>query len=315
LLWQKAYGEDYTLNFHGSRSTPVVVNDRIYIESGMGALYCLDTKDGEEIWSRDFIADFGVDSLIQFGYSESVLIDGDHLICVPGGKENNVVALDRHTGEQIWACSGNGEAATYNSPILVETETLRLVIAMTAASIMGIDAATGELYWRVEHTQGNNIHANTPLHADGKVLVASPDPKSTSGTVQLQLLDGGRKVEEVWRNRKLRSFMGGVIRLDTCLYGSAYLQKNWWVVNWNTGEIHVQNKELGGGPIIYADGMFYCYAEKEGELALVDAGPDKFEVVSKFHVPLGEGEHWAHPVIRDGVLYVRHGRALMAYAI
>jgi hypothetical protein len=77
----------------------------------------------------------------------------------------------------------------------------------------------------------------------------------------------------------------------------------------------VQNTELGGGPIIHADGMFYCYAERDGEIALVKAGPESFEVVSKFSVPLGSKEHWAHPVIHQGVLYVRHGEALMAYAI
>jgi hypothetical protein len=77
----------------------------------------------------------------------------------------------------------------------------------------------------------------------------------------------------------------------------------------------VQNKELGGGSIIYADGLFYCYTEREGEVALVEAGPEKFEVISKFKVPLGTNEHWARLVIHEGILYVRHGDALMAYSL
>lgn len=315
LLWEKAYGKDFVDNFMGSRSTPVVVDDLIYIESGSGVIYCLDRENGEERWSVDFLDDLGVDSLIQFGYSESVLIDGDRLYCVPGGKENNVVALNRHTGALIWSSPGNGEQATYNSPILVEMGSQRLVVAMTAASVMGFDAETGEMYWRREQTQGNNIHAATPLYADGKLLVISPDPRSTSGMVQFRLLDDGRDVEEIWRNTKLRNFMGGVVKIDSCLYGSAHIRPNWQVLSWNTGEMLVQNKELGGGPVIFADGMFYCYAEKDGEIALVNAGPEHFEVVSKFTVPLGSQQHWAHPVIHQGVLYVRHGEALMAYAI
>ena len=87
LVWEKNYGKDFSLNFHGTRSTPVLVDDLIYIESGMGAVYCLDANTGDKIWSKDFITDFGVDSVLQFGYSESVLIDGDKLICVPGAKE------------------------------------------------------------------------------------------------------------------------------------------------------------------------------------------------------------------------------------
>lgn len=315
LVWEKDYGTDFTSNFIGTRSTPVVVDDHIYIESGAGAVYCLDADDGELIWSKDFMTDLGVDSTIQFGHAESVLIDGDQLICVPGGKKNNVVSMNRFTGELLWASEGNGEQATYNSPILLELGEQRLVIAMSAASIMGIDADNGNMFWRIEQTQQNKIHANTPLYFDGKVLVSSVDPTPTSGLVMLKLLDDGRDVEVVWRNRQFRNLMGGLIRIDSSLYGSNYLRADWQVINWNTGEMTAQNKELGGGSIIYADGMFYCYAEREGEVALVHAGPDHFDVISRFKVPLGTGEHWAHPVIASGVLYIRHGNALMAYDI
>ena len=111
LLLDKEYGQDFTINFIGTRSTSVVVDDLIYIESGAGAVYCLQSESGEEVWSRDFVHDFGADSAIQFGYSESVLIDGDRLICVPGGKEQNVVALDRFNGELVWSSTGFGEQA------------------------------------------------------------------------------------------------------------------------------------------------------------------------------------------------------------
>ncbi len=315
LLWKKGYGPDYNLMFHGPRSTPVVVGDLIYIESGMGKVYCMETANGNEVWSVDFINDLGVDSIIQFGYAESVLIDGDRLICVPGGKENNVVALNRFTGEKIWNSTGNGEQATYNSPILIDYNNQRLVIAMTAESIMGIDANTGEMYWRIKHTQGNKIHANTPVYADGKILVATPDRSDTSGMVLLQLSEDGKNAEVVWRNEKLRNFMGGLVKIDTCIYGSGYLRNDWEVLSWNTGEMLTQNKDLGGGAIIYADDMFYGYAEREGEIALINANPEKFEIVSRFKVPMGTMEHWAHPVINDGRLYVRHGDALMVYNI
>ena len=198
---------------------------------------------------------------------------------------------------------------------------------MTAGSIMGIDAETGEKYWRVEQTQQNKIHANTPLYADGKLLVASAGRNASSGMVQLQLSDDGKSVNEVWRNKKFVNLMGGLVKLDSALYGSAYLKKDWQVIDWNTadidwqgrgwdtGETLVQNKELGGGAIIYADGLFYCYAERDGEMALAKASSESFEIISKFKVPLGTKEHWARPVISEGSLYVRHGDALMAYDI
>jgi outer membrane protein assembly factor BamB len=186
---------------------------------------------------------------------------------------------------------------------------------MSASSIMGIDADTGEMYWRLEQTQGNLIHANTPLYADGKVVVASVDAKSTSGMVQIRLSEDGKKAEEVWRNKRFRNLLGGIVRLDSCIYGSTAMGKDWQVLSWNTGEMLAQNKNLGGGSVIHADGLFYCYTEREGEVALMDASPEKIEVISKFEVPLGSREHWARPVIHEGVLYIRHGEALMAYNI
>ncbi len=315
LLWQKRYGKEYAVMFHGTRSTPTVVNDLIYIESGMGALYCLNADNGELVWSVDFIKDLGVDSVIQFGYAESILIDGDNLFCVPGGKENNVVKLNRFTGDLVWASKGNGEQATYNSPILVNHHGQQLVVATTSESIMGIDAGTGEMYWRIEHTQGNKIHANTPVYANGKIVMATPDKKENSGMIQIQLSEDGKKAEVVWRNLKLRSFMGGIIQIDTCIYGASYLRNNWEVLSWNTGETIVRNKDFGGGPVIYADSMFYGYAERDGEMALMEANPEKFEVISRFKVPLGTNEHWAHPVIANKKLFVRHGNALMVYDI
>jgi outer membrane protein assembly factor BamB len=315
LLWQKDYGKDFTSNFHGTRSTPVIVGDLIYIESGMGAIYCLNAETGEQVWAVDFIKDFGVDSVIQFGYAESVLIDGDNLICVPGGKVNNVVAMNRFTGKKVWSSKGFEEPATYNSPILINRNGQRLIVAMSASSIMGLDADTGEMYWRVEQTQQNKIHANTPVYADGKILVASAGREKTSGIVLLQLSNDGKSVTELWRNNKLTNLMGGMIKLGDYLYLSAYLKPDWQVIDWNTGEMKVQNKNLGGGSVIYADGMFYCYAENDGEVALVNASPEKFEVVSKFQVPLGNDQHWARLVIKDGKLYIRHGNALMVYKI
>ncbi len=315
LLWKKEYGKDFALNFHGTRSTPVVVDNLIYIESGMGAIYCLNTDNGKEVWKIDFLKDLGVDSVIQFGYSESVLIDGDNLICVPGGKVNNVVALNRFTGKTVWSSPGNEEIATYNSPILINHNGKKLVIAMTSHSVMGFDAATGEKYWRIEQTQGNKIHANTPVYADGKLLVASAGREKTSGIVMLQLSEDGKSVAEIWRNSKLMNLMGGMVKRGDHLYLSAYLKSDWQVLDWNTGEMKIQNKEFGGGSVIYADGLFYCYGENDGEIALMEATPEQLKFISKFKVPMGTDQHWARLVIENGLLFVRHGNALMAYKV
>jgi len=312
LLWKKSYGKDWVAVFPGARSTPTVVDDLLYLENGNGAVHCLRAKDGEKVWSVDFFTDFQCDS-VQFGFSESLLISGDTLFCTPGGKTNNVVALNRFTGKKIWASAGFGEQATYSSPILFNHNGRRMFANLTASSIIGLDAATGEMFWRIKQFQDNKIHANTPAYFDGKLLVSSASRKDSSGLVLLQLSPDGKKAEIVWRNKEFINLMGGFILKEGFLYGSAYLQPKWFCIDLKTGLTKYIAKELGGGPVIYADGRFYCYAEKDGEMALAEGTPEKFTILSKFKVPLGTAEHWAHPVIAGKKLYLRHNDALMVY--
>jgi outer membrane protein assembly factor BamB len=314
LLWKKSYGKDWTGIFPGARSTPTVADDLIYIENGNGSIHCLKTSDGEQVWSADFFKDFQADS-VQFGFSESLLIDGDKLYCTPGGKTNNVVALNRFTGQKIWASPGFKEKASYCSPILINHNGNKMLVNLTSTSIIGLNAENGEMYWRIHQFQDNKIHANTPVYFDGKLLVSSASRKDSSGLVMLQLSPDGKKAEIAWRNKEFINLMGGFILKDGMIYGGAYLQPKWFCIDPATGQTKYISKELGGGPVIFADGLFYCYAEKDGEMALVNGTPEQFSIVSKFKVPLGTAQHWAHPVIADGKLFIRHNEALMVYDI
>ncbi len=312
MLWKKSYGKDWTGIFPGARSTPTVVDDLVYVESGNGSVHCLNAQNGDKVWSVDFFKDMQADS-VQFGYAESVLIDGDILYCTPGGKTNNMVALNRFTGKKIWSSPAFGEPATYSSPILINQNGTRLLVNLTASSIIGLDAESGEMYWRIHQFQDNKIHANTPLFSAGKIIVSSASKKDSSGLVMLQLSTDGKKADIAWRNKEFTNLMEGAILNDGFIYGSVYLQPKWFCIDLKTGETKYIAKGLGGGPVIYADGNLYCYAEKDGEMALVEADPGIFIIISRFKVPLGTAQHWAHPVIADKKLYIRHNEALIVY--
>ena len=131
----------------------------------------------------------------------------------------------------------------------------------------------------------------------------------------LRLSPEGDSVRVLWRNKGVINLSGGAILNDSSIYMSAYLQPKWYCIDLNTGEIRYTAGDPGGGAVIYADGRYYCYAERNGEMVLVDATSEKFTVISRFMVPLGTAEHWAHPVIDSGMLLIRHGNALMAYDI
>ena len=314
LLWEKEYGLEWTRNYTGSRSTPTVVGNLVYLESGHGVVFCYDEKSGDLVWSVDLLQKYNAEN-IKWGMAESLLVDGNIIYCTPGGKVNNIVALDRFTGETIWTSSGNGQPAAYCSPILVEHNETRLIITMTAESIIGVDAETGEFYWSIEQQQSNKIHANTPLYFEGKILCSSASAKSEyTGTVQIQLSEDGKSAEINWRRPKITNLMSGYILKNGFVFGSPFNKSEWYCLNWESGESEYISKAFNSGVIIFADGLFYCYSHK-GEMALVDADDKDFKILSVFDIPMGTDQHWAHPVIDSGRLYIRHGDALMAYDI
>jgi len=242
LLWKKNYGKDWTGIFPGARSTPTIVDDLVYIESGNGVVYCLKADNGEEVWSIDFFKDLHADS-VQFGFSESLLVDRDKVYCTPGGKINNVVALNRFNGKQIWTSKAYGEIASYSSPIIINHNGQHLFVNLTSTSIIGLNADNGEMYWRVHQFQDNKIHANTPVYDDGKLFVLSASRKDSSGLVMLQLSPDGKKADIAWRNKEYINLMGGFILKDGFIYGSAHIQPKWYCVDITTGQAKYIAKE------------------------------------------------------------------------
>jgi outer membrane protein assembly factor BamB len=313
LIWKKNYGLEWHENYTGPRSTPVIVDNLVYFVSGQGVVYCYNANTGDLIWSIDLVKKFNGRNNT-WGIAESVLIDGNMLFCTPGGIENNVVSLNRLTGTTIWTSPGNSQPSAYCSPLLIKHNKTSLIVTMTAESIIGIDAVTGQFYWQVPQFQGNKIHANTPVYSEGVIYCSSDNAKTNCGLVALKLSVDGKSVTTLWRNESFKNLMGGIIVTDGHIYGSMYRKGSWCCINAADGKILYSSDKLGDGNIIMADGMFYCYSEK-GEIALVSANPSEFNVISKFMVPLGADQHWSHPVLRQGKMYVRHGNALMAYNV
>jgi len=313
LIRKKEYGPEWNGDYHGSRSTPAIVGDLVYFESGRGTVYCYNGNTGNKLWSVDLLKRFDANN-IPWGMTENLLIEGDRLYCTPGGKKNNIVALNRFTGETIWTSPGNRQPSAYCSPILVKHNKASLIVTMTEKSIIGVDAMTGQFYWQVPQFQSNNIHANNPVYSDGIIYCSSDYAGDNSGLVALKLSDDGRSVSIKWRNLNFKNLMGGIIVTDGHIYGSIYKRHSWCCVDASDGKILYTSTAFGDGNIIMADGLFYCYSER-GEVALIKADPLSLSLISNFRVPLGADQHWSHTVIHKGKLYVRHGNALMAYNI
>ena len=310
LLWKKSYGKEFTDSYPGARSSVVVDGDLMYVYSGYGVLSCMDSGNGDVKWTKNAFEDFD-GANITWGVTETVVIDGDILYFTPGGKKNNVVALNRFNGDLIWTSAGKGELSAYCTPLLVELPARKLLVTHTADHILGLDAKNGQLLWDYPHTNRWKVHANTPIFYNGGLFCFSGYGQ---GGVKLNLSEDGSSITKAWTKTELDSRMGGMVVVDGYLYGSGDNAREWRCVNWETGEETYAAKDIAKGVTIYADGMLYCYSER-GELALVKAIPKAFEIVSKTKVELGSAQHWAHPVIDNGRLFVHHGNALIAYKI
>ena len=310
LQWKMNYGPEWDEGHKGTRTTPTIVDNNIYLVSGVGTVYCVRTT-GKPIWSVDMKKEFGAE-VLHWGIAESALVDGDVVYCTPGGTTALVVALNRHTGAVIWQTTSNGEISAYCSPRLIYHNNNKTLVTMTQKSLVAIDPTTGDLMWRQGHTTRYDIHPNTPLYKDGLIYAFSG---YGTGSQMFKISPDGKSASKVWANDTPDNQMAGAVLVDGMIYTSGHQNRGWGCVNWKTGDLVWNSDEYGGkGPIIFSDGLLYMYSEK-GDVVLAKPNPTKFEPLSAFKMEEGSGQHWAHPVVKNGRLYIRHGDVMHVYDV
>lgn len=161
LIWKTEIGPEWTQNYPGSRTTPTVVDDLIYLQTGMGTIACVKASNGEKVWELNMIGDFHAPNT-RFGFSESLLVFGDKVFCTIGNADTNVVALNRFSGKIAWICKGVGEMTSFCSPKLISLPGRDIVVTFTKLCLLGIDAANGTLLWTHRQDSEGDVQVNTP---------------------------------------------------------------------------------------------------------------------------------------------------------
>ncbi len=317
ILWQIPYGRAWTDSYSESRCTPTIDGDFAYLSSGFGDIACINIIKAEIVWSRkaseEYQGTYG-----RWGLAESLLVQGEKVFFTPGGDNTTMIALDKLTGKTVWKTESLKDAPSYTSPLLIEVKGRKIVVNVTTKYIFGVLVENGKILWKFDFgslAERNNNHTNTPLYSDGFLYVTSG---YNHKSVMLKLADDASSVSLVWVDEILDVHHGGVVKVGDHIYGSNWKHNtmgSWVCLDWKTGKVMYEKEWKNKGSIISADGMLYCYEEKTGYIALVKPNPSDFTVVSSFPIPYGSGPHWSHPVIKDGIMYVRHGDALMAYDI
>jgi outer membrane protein assembly factor BamB len=296
----------------GTRATPTVDGDRIYALGQFGDLLCLQANDGREIWRKNLKTDLGGEMMSHWGYSESVLVDGENVICTPGGKGGTLAALDRRTGDVVWRSTNLTDRAAYSSVVPVEIGGVRQYIQLTDASVAGIAAENGKLLWRGAR-RGSTAVVPTPIYKDGYVFVTSGYHVGCN-LFRIASDDGKFAATQVYANKDLDNHHGGIVLIGDHLYGHSD-SRGWVCMEFKTGALVWSNEGVGKGSVTAADGKLICRSEgKRGSTALVEASPDGYKELGRFDQPeRGLKQAWPHPVVANGHLYLRDMDVLLCF--
>lgn len=315
LLDKISYGKETTAEMApGARSTPTIAGDQMFVLSGLGDLNCIDLPSKKVLWKVNILERFNAPNN-EWHLAECLLVDGDHVICTPGGPQAVMAALDRKTGETVWKATGMNDMTAYVAPLLVNHHGRRLIFTETSKYLICVDADTGKLLWTHEHPTQYDIHAVTPIYKDGHIYYVAG---YKSGGGRLTISEDGTSYSVDWLDTELDCQHHGVVLIDGYLYGTSHHKGGGQMVclDWETGKVMWTDRTIKQAVVVAADGMLYTYeGPKRGVVSLVTPSSAGLEQTGQFTVTEGSKEHWAHPTIANKRLYIRHGDALLCYDI
>jgi outer membrane protein assembly factor BamB len=318
-IWSVRIGKvgnpDQRPNFPAARSTPTVEGDYVYALGSDGDLVCLQAKTGKIIWKKSLRTDFNGEPG-RWAYAESPLIDGDKLICTPGGSESTLAALNKRTGEVIWKSAvPDGKDAAYASVIITNNRGAKLYIAFIGTGLVGIDARTGIFLWEYKNTKGN---ANIPTPVALNDLVYSSAGRTGGGLIQLTSPEDSVRFRELYFNSKLPTAIGGSILIGNYMYGSN--NQSLQCIEFKTGKVQWEDASIAPGSLCSAENLLYFHGEN-GDMALIKISADGYQELGRFTPPDqpvktdNMEKAWAYPVVANGRLYIRDKGCLWCYDI
>ncbi len=303
VIWQTPFEKKYEdgQGGDGTRATPAVSDGLVYVHGALGRLVCFNVSDGREVWSRDFNAK------PRWGYSGSVLIEGDLAIVAVGGDDGALVALDKKTGTPKWKC-GRGVAG-YATPYPFTFEGRRYVAAFLGEAAMIVDVEDEREVWRQLWKTDYDVNAATPIYHDGHLFLSSG---YKHGSILLKLRPAPKKLaaSEVWQSDSVRAKFQTPVLYEGHLYTSD--EQGLKCVEFMTGKEKWSQRGRKHGTVVIADGHLFVLTE-HGKLEIAKATPDGLTPLS--NVRVGEGRHWTVPTLYDGRLYVRDLKGVTCFGL
>ena len=311
IVWKTRSGDIYRDGTgNGPRGTPTVSDGMVYSLGGNGDLTCSNANSGDVVWHQNILQEYGGGN-IQWGISESVLIDDGKVICSPGGKDATVVALDAKSGNVIWKSKVPEQPqASYASPVVATIGKVKQYVIFTSKGICGVSAKDGEPLWGQNKSSNGVANCATPLIVDNYVF-SSSDYGTGAELVELKAQGKTVAATPVYFTKDMKNHHGGMVFLDGHVFGSSGDMLS--CVELKTGKQTWHGEHGTKGSVVYADGKI-VFRNEEGPVVLLAADTKEYRELGRFDQP-DRSNHaaWAHPVIADGKLYLRDMDKMLVY--
>jgi outer membrane protein assembly factor BamB len=314
-IWLHAYAARFweAMGGPGPRATPAYHDGRLYTLGATGVLNCLDAPTGKPSWTRNIADDTGA-PLPTWAFSSSPLVV-DHLVVVhapAATKGRALAAFDLVSGEPRWF--GDAAGASYSSPHLATLDGVRQIVMITGEGVSGFDIGSGARLWRhvwPPSTGGDRVVQPAIVDDGGALLIGTLDGGTRKVAVSRDA-SGNWTTNEVWTSRGLKSYYNDLVVHRGTVYG--FDRNILAAIDLETGERVWKGGRYGNGQLLLlADQDLLLVLSEQGELALVRATPNRYEEIAR--VPALDGKTWNHPILVDGVIYLRNSEEAAAYRL
>ena len=308
-LWTQKWNAEFSDSTgDGPRATPTWEQGRVYALGATGELRCLDANNGSVIWGKNILNDNSAKNL-PWAMAASPLIVDDKVIVLPGGGNGkSVVAYNKNTGAPVWKALGDPQA--YVSPMLVELAGRRQIVVVSSYRVVGLAPENGALLWSYPWDTDMGINVSQPIMVDKNRFFISSGYGKGAALVEVKGSGDSFTASTVWENKNMKNKFNSSVLHNGYVYG---LDEGILVcLDVNTGERKWKEGRYGYGQVVLA-GNHLIVTSDQGDLALVNASPDKYTEVARFSAV--QGQTWNYPAIANGKLLVRNSNEMAAFDI
>jgi outer membrane protein assembly factor BamB len=323
--WKHEYPVKYTISYPaGPRCTPIIDGDRVYTLGAEGNLICCDAESGDVVWQKDLPKEYNTKTAL-WGYANHPLIDGDKLICIAGGDGTHAVALNKHTGEEIWHSLTSPEQG-YSPPTIIEAAGKRQLILVRPNAVSAVDPETGEEYWSVPYRASSGCVIMSPVKSANYLYVGGFNNQS----LMIELAADKPEASAIWGNQTKKGLSPINVQphvVGNIMYGVDQDARLYAVEIpsgkrlWGKVDPISEGRPVQSGTAFIVregdTGERYWLFNDSGDVIIANLTPDGYEEIDRAHVieptnlAWGRDVVWSMPAFANKRMYARNDKEII----